>query len=328
MKPSDLAIALRTCYRIRRPAFVWGPPGVGKSDMIQAVARDDKLEVVDFRMALRDPTDVKGFPMPDQATKTMKFFRDAELPTKGKGILFMDELNSAARATQAAGMQLCLDRKIGDYTLPEGWSIIAAGNRDTDMGVTNRMPSPLANRFTHYDYEVNADDWVQWAMNNNISAELIAFIRFRAVLLHAHDPKSAAHAFATPRSWVAADQLRQEEKNQTVAFHHVKGTVGDGPGAEYIAFIKMAAELPSVDEIKMNPDGAVVPQSPGAQWAIATALAVATTTSAFSKFMQYMVRMPTEYQATYVRDAIRKEPTIKKDVVFNKWAVKNEKVIT
>jgi hypothetical protein len=332
MKPSDITLALETCLAQRRPAFLWGPPGVGKSDLTEGLAAKLGIGLIDFRMALRDPTDIKGFPMPDQKSQTMKFYRDGELPTVKthgeRGILFMDELNSSAPATQAAGMQLTLTGKIGDYTLPPGWNIIAAGNRETDKGVVHRMPTPLANRFTHFDYEVNTDDWVHWAQDKGyISAELIAFMRFRPALLFNFNPQSADRAFATPRSWVAAEKLRQAEKVDRIAYEMVKGTVGEGAAGEYWAFLKLIMDLPSVDEIKLNPDKVKIPESPATQYALTTALGMATTETSFERFMIYVTRMPTEFQATYVRDCLRKNDKLKLDKTFMKWALKNETVV-
>lgn len=329
MKPSEVAESIRTCYKLRRPLFVWGPPGVGKSETMAGVAKDLGIGLVDFRMALRDPTDVKGFPMPDQKTGTMKFYRDGELPTEGRGFLFMDELNSSAQATQAAGMQLCLPPfKVGDYILPEGWVPMAAGNREGDRGVVHRMPSPLANRFTHVDYDVNADDFVRWAQDTDQSAELIAFTRFRPNLLFTFDPKLNDRAFGTPRSWVAADEIRREEKNPKVAFELIKGTVGEGNGTEFWSFINLIDKLPSVDEIKLNPGTVPIPDQPATQYAVVTTLATHTKDiSGFERFMIYIERMSKEFQTVYIRDAMRKDPKIKTAKVFTKWAMKNEKVI-
>lgn len=328
MTPSQISSMVRLCRAKRRPLFIWGPPGVGKSDLVATAAKDENIALIDFRMALRDPTDLKGIPWPDQKTGTTKYFRDGELPKDGNGMLFMDELNSAAPATQAAGMQLALyPHRIGDYQLPEGWSIVAAGNRENDRGVVHRMPSPLANRFTHCEYNIAIDDWVHWAQDNSIAPELIAFLRFKPDVLFTFDPKSASHAFATPRSWVAAEELRAAAPDSKIAFEALRGTVGDGPAGEYTAFLKLIAELPSVDEIKLNPDTVPIPKEPATQYAICTALSSATTKTGFSRFMEYIKRMPTEFQAVYIRDSMRKVPELKTDKVFVNWAIKNENVL-
>lgn len=329
MTPANLSLALEVMVRLRRPAFIWGPPGVGKSDLVADIAKRMGIKLLDFRMALRDPTDIKGFPMPDQATSTMKFFRDGELPTKGKGILFMDELVSATPATQAAGMQLCLPPfRIGDYQLPEGWSIIAAGNRETDRAVVHRMPTALANRFTHFDYEVNAGDWVQWALNNGVSAELIAWIRFKENMLFSFDPKTNDRAFATPRSWAATEDIVKSALPDTVKYETIKGTVGEGPGSEYWGFRKLIKDLPTMDEIRKDPKKTKVPEEPATLYALTTTMAMNTKQiSHFDTFMDYVTRFQKEFQAVYVRDCLRKDKTIATSSTFTKWALANKEVI-
>jgi hypothetical protein len=331
MRPSEIKSAVMHCLDINRPAMLWGPPGVGKSDMIEQIAKEAfDGNLVDFRLSLRDPTDLKGFPMPDQKSKKMVFYRDGELPTEGKGILFMDEIVSATPATQAAGMQLTLTGRIGDYKLPPDWRIVAAGNRESDRGVVHRMPTPLANRFSHLDFEHSAEDWVEWALDNNISAGLIAFVRFRPELLFKFDPKMDSKAFPTPRSWVATENMVNERAKKLegmVKFGLLKGTVGEGPGSEYWAFLKMMSELPSIDDILLNPDSTPVPQNNGTRYAIGTLLASKVTVDTFPRFMKYMARMDAEYQVVFARDAIRRDEKIKRVKEFTAWAMKNHEVI-
>jgi hypothetical protein len=336
MTPQNLVIALKRCYHIDRPSMIWGPPGVGKSDLVGQVAeqigkelKDKNFGLIDFRMALRDPTDIKGFPMPDAKTQTMKFFRDGELPRDGRGILFMDELPSATPATQAAGMQLTLGRRIGDYELPKGWTIFAAGNRQSDRGVVHAMPSPLANRMTHFEYDVEPKDWVQWALDHDVSPELIAFIRFKPSLLFDFDPKKSSKAFPTPRSWVATEDFAKSNDPDQVKFECIKGTVGDGPGAEYWGFLKMIDQLPTIEEIRVAPEKTKVPgeDQPSARHAITTLLGAHAGETTFEAFFKYMQRMDKEFQCVYVRDAIRREPKLRTNRAFTQWILNNSDVI-
>ena len=95
------------------------------------------------------------------------------------GILFLDEITSAVPSVSAAAYQLILDRRLGDYLVPDGWAVFAAGNRQGDRGVTYAMPAPLANRFSHYELTLNLDDWVAWAYANGIDERVIGFLRYR-----------------------------------------------------------------------------------------------------------------------------------------------------
>ncbi len=138
---------------IGRPIFIWGPPGIGKSDIIKQMGEDLDAHVIDIRLSLWEPTDIKGIPYFDSDNGKMSWAPPIELPDADmakkhkKIILFMDEMNSAAPAVQAAAYQLVLNRRVGTYYLPDNVLIVAAGNRESDKGVTYRMPAPLANRF-------------------------------------------------------------------------------------------------------------------------------------------------------------------------------------
>ncbi len=263
--------------------------------------------------------------MPDAKSKTMQFYRDGELPTKGKGILFLDELNSAAPATQAAAMQLTLTGKIGDYTLPAGWSILAAGNRESDRSVVNRMPAALSNRFVHLDIEVSLDDWSSWALDNGMPTELISFIRFRTNLLHA--PDYTQRAFPTPRSWAFASQIIDSGLDRDTEFEVLKGTVGEGAAAEFSAFLQVYRDLPTIDEIMLNPDKVAIPDSPATLYALSSAIGAKAKKDTFDRLMQYVGRMPVEFQVVTVRDACRQTAGVASTKAFIKWGIDNSSIV-
>ena len=157
MKASTLKKSLISMIDSKIPVFVWGNPGVGKSSIIKQIANDKAMEFIDLRLSLLDPTDLRGIPFFDVNNKSAVWAKPEFLPDTNSlayGILFLDEINSAPPTVQAAAYQLILDRKIGEYTLPVNYAIVAAGNYESDRGVTYRMPTPLANRFVHLDFEL------------------------------------------------------------------------------------------------------------------------------------------------------------------------------
>jgi MoxR-like ATPase len=176
MKPSDIASSLQLLAQIQKPAFVWGPPGVGKSQVVAQVAALLGIRLIDIRAVLLDPVDLRGLPTVEQGRAAWAI--PAFLPEDGAGILFLDELNAAPPLVQAACYQLVLDRALGEYRLPDGWAVFAAGNREGDRAVTSRMSSALANRFVHLVFEPDLDDWSQWAMGpGDLRPEVVAFLR-------------------------------------------------------------------------------------------------------------------------------------------------------
>jgi len=144
-----------------------------------------------------DPVDLRG--LPRVSGNQTEWVPPKFLPASGEGILFLDELTAAPQMTQAACCQLVLDRKLGEYELPKGWVVIAAGNPASERGVHFAMPRPLRNRFVHLDLEPDFDDWCRWAVKARIRAEIIAFLRFKRDLLHDANVTSDANAWPTPR---------------------------------------------------------------------------------------------------------------------------------
>ena len=198
MKPSELYEALHALIAERVPLHIWGACGVGKSQIVSQVAAELKWQFLDIRAVQLDPVDLRGLPRisADRAEWVPPKF----LPIGGQGILFLDELTSAPQMTQAGCYQLVLDRKLGEYRLPDGWVVMAAGNPASARGVHFSMPRPLRNRFVHLDLEPDFMDWCRWAVQAKIRPEIIAFLRFRPALLHVADASSDVNAWPTPRS--------------------------------------------------------------------------------------------------------------------------------
>jgi ATPase family associated with various cellular activities (AAA) len=327
MKPSSVRTALGYLIAKQRPAFLWGPPGVGKSDVVKQVAEDCKLELRDVRLSLLDPIDLKGFPVVDSAKKKMSWLPPDFLPSSGKGLLFLDEMNAAPQSVQAASYQLILNRRIGEYRLPAGWSVLAAGNRSSDRSVVHAMPAALANRFIHLDFDVSVDDWNAWAMKNGMHSDLRAFIRFRPALLHSFDSAANPRAFPSPRSWAFVNSLYKSGLTQDEEFELVKGTVGEGASAEFSGFVRLIKDLPSVDEVLLDPEKTRLPENPAAMYALTTAIDAKTTVSNMADVMRYIMRMPAEFQVLFMRSVGRRDAKLHSTRVFSDWAVKNQSVL-
>ena len=237
---------------VRRPVFLWGPPGIGKSDIVKQIGDTMGREVIDVRLALWEPTDIKGIPYYNADEKQMVWAPPAELPTDADStaIIFLDELNSAPPAVQAAAYQLILNRRVGTYELPKGVDVVAAGNREGDRGVTYRMPAPLANRFVHLEAKVDFDDWQDWATLNKIHADVVGYVGFAKQDLYDFDPKSASKAFATPRSWAfVSDLLKDDDVDNETLQTLIAGAVGDGLAHKFMAHRKIAGKLPKAIDI-------------------------------------------------------------------------------
>jgi hypothetical protein len=253
--PKAAKRAIQRAFKSKRPIFLWGPPGIGKSDVVKQIGESLEAPVIDVRLSLWEPTDIKGIPYFDSVTGTMKWAPPIELPNEEYArnhehiILFMDEMNSAAPAVQAAAYQLVLNRRVGTYKLPDNVLIVAAGNREADKGVTYRMPAPLANRFTHLEMAVDWDDWFSWAADNRIHKDVVGFLTFSKKDLYDFDPKSGSKAFATPRSWSFVSELLDDDEDEGVLADLTAGSIGEGLAIKFMAHRKVASKLPNPTDI-------------------------------------------------------------------------------
>ena len=327
MKPSEVTSCLNVALACHIPAMIWGPAGAGKSEVVAQVAKQRRVELRDVRLANLDPTDIKGFPVPNAAKKVMTWLPAEFMPTAGKGILFFDELNLADKMTQASCYQLMLTREVGSYKLPPGWDIVAAGNRDTDRGNVVRMAGPLANRLIHLDFEPDLDEWVTHARNSGIDEALIAFLRFRPLLLHSFDAQSKEPAFPSPRTWFFVDAVLKQKPSPATTLGLVNGTVGKAAAIELIGFLDHMHELPDIDEVLAAPARATVPPSPSAKYAITNMLGSQVTEATFAKMLAYMERLPQELGVVFVRDAGITCPKVRLTPAYSAWAAKNHDVV-
>jgi hypothetical protein len=255
LSPNSAKASIKHAIAKRRPIFLWGPPGIGKSDVVHQIGEYMNAHVIDVRLSLWEPPDIKGIPYFDSNQSKMVWAPPAELPDDALAakheniILFLDEMNSAAPAVQAAAYQLILNRRVGQYRLPDNVFIVAAGNREADKGVTYRMPSPLANRFVHLEMTVNFDDWFQWAVNHNIHRDVVGFLTFSKKDLYDFDPKSPSRSFATPRTWSFVSELLDDELDSNTLTDLVSGAVGEGLAVKFMAHRKVASQMPNPTDI-------------------------------------------------------------------------------
>jgi len=256
------------------PVMLWGPPGVGKSQLVTQIGERNNVPVIDIRLSQMEPSDLRGIPFRDH--DLVEWAIPSMLPDAKRhgssGILFLDEITSAVPSVSAAAYQLILDRKLGDYQVPDGWAIFAAGNRQGDRGVTYTMPAPLANRFSHFEIELNLDDWVAWAYQANIDERIIAFLRFRPELLFDFDPSHNPVAFPSPRSWEFAHRGLQKFMNHPrLLLGTLQACVGDAAGIELKAFVDSLDQMPDLDAI-LRGEEVKCPKEIDLQYAVASAL--------------------------------------------------------
>jgi len=242
-------------FRVKRPLFLWGPPGIGKSELVEGITQELGGYMIDLRLGQMEPTDIRGIPFYNKELGKMDWAAPIDLPDEELAsqypmvVLFMDEMNSAAPSVQAAAYQLILNRRIGKYRLPDNVVMVAAGNRESDKGVTYRMPTPLANRFIHQEMKVDFASWQEWAVTNAIHKDVVGYLTFAKQDLYDFDAKSSSRSFATPRTWTFVSELLEEDEDTDTLTNLIAGTVGEGLAVKFMQHRKVAARMPRPEDI-------------------------------------------------------------------------------
>lgn len=330
MKPSNVPAAVRSCFQAGIAPIFMGPPGVGKTEVVKSL-QDEYGDMMIVHGLTHDAVDVHGFPKVIEDAKTgeliTKFSRPGFWPLKERGILFLDEFCSAPGLVQSAFSQLLLNHRIGEHILPKDWHIVLASNRMSDRAIVHQIPSNIANRLIFIDFEVDLDDWTTASMNAGKRPEVIAFCRFAPDALHDFDPsgkkakdKSTEHAFPSPRSWWFVSDILETNPAQNIEVDLIQGAVGKARGTEFISFLRMYRDAPSLDAILMNPKTAPIPEKLSIKYAVAIGLSRRMDVTNIDNAVRYLDRLPVDMGVMSIKQACERDPKVANTNTFRKWA--------
>jgi hypothetical protein len=307
------------------PVFIWGNPGVGKSSLVAQIAKEKNMQFIDLRLSLLDPTDLRGIPFFENETKKAVWAKPEFLPDSNSdefGILFLDEINSAPPTIQAAAYQLILDRKIGEYTLPKNYSIVSAGNYESDRGVTYRMPTPLANRFVHLNFDLDFESWKIWAYGANIDQKVIAYLSYKPSDLFRFDPKSTEKSFATPRSWKFVDDILKSNIDMALVENVIAGAVGKEAASEFVNYCKIMDSLPNINDI-INGIDIEIPTKNSVLYAmnigIVYALKSNNSIKNLGNVLEFSLKLNGEFAVMLIRDLQKNGIDVEQSPMWNSW---------
>lgn len=315
--------------------MVHGSPGTGKSavprEAIRIVAEGEGVDPSKFffqvvMLSQLDQVDLRGIPVPDMSGGVTRWLTPDFFPRdpKARGFLFLDEFNAAPQSVMAPAYQLLLDHQLGNYHVPEGIRIVAAGNLDSDKAIVSRTSSAARNRLQHFRLEADIDEWVQWALTvGNIPPEIVAFLRWKPSSLHKFEPEKDLHAYPSPRSWEMAGKFMRRNTVKELEHAGLSGCIGEGQATELVAFIRVARKMPSVEKIIRDPKGTPVPEMADAQYAIAGALAYRANQDNIGQICTYIARMPGEFAAVVMRDCLTRDKSLSRTRAFIDWAKAN-----
>lgn len=335
--------------------FLWGPPGVGKSDGINELAEvleketGKKVKVTDIRLLLFSPIDLRGVPIADESRQFTDWLKprilDLDPSDKVVNILSLDELSAAPQSVQAAAYQLTLNRSIGEHKLPDNTLVMAAGNRTTDRAVAYKMPSALANRMMHYEICVDFKTWSQWAIEKgNIHPYVLGYLSYDMSKLYITDKSIDEVAFPTPRSWMFVSSILNtlgEIEDIGKCHSIISSCVGMGTAVEFIAWSKVYKDLPKTEDI-FNGKTVSYPNSPDALYALIGSMttyavrreketeANGLTITELENVSRFCANIPADYAMSFYINIIGSKSIqmkLMKSPSFIEWSKRHKRVL-
>ena len=254
-------------HNLKHSILGLGAPGVGKSQIIKQIGNKYGFTVIDLRLAQMSEVEIGGLIYPNEERTKTRWLSPEILPDEdrdGKNtILLLDEITSCPKRVQVAAYQLILDRRVGQYTLPEGTFVVGLGNREDDDGVYIRLAGPLADRFEiHYidvDFKVWRDDF---AIPFKIHPFVLRYLSFKPAALHTQSADPESMIFATPRSWERVSDILKKDQNlkDKTVVNKIAGNIGIVEAAQFVKFINDTRLTVTADEFLNG--RAAAPQDP------------------------------------------------------------------
>lgn len=308
--------------------MVHGSPGIGKSQLVQQVAEQHGLVMVDLRLSQCDPTDLAGFPQIDAARQKAGYLPMDTFPLEGEAppagyngwLLFFDEANSAPKAVQAAAYKILLDRMIGQKKLHKHCALVAAGNLESDGAIVEEMSTALQSRLAHIELQVDPDSWIEWAQTNGVNHKITDYIKFKPSQLYTFRPDHTDKTYACPRTWEFANRvLKVTDDTSPNRLPMLSGTLSEGVAREFLTFCKIYDSLPKPAQIIAAPDTIKVPNEPSILFALTGSLAHNATAQNFDSLMKFIDRLPAEFQVVTMRETVRRNKAMMTHPAVEKW---------
>lgn len=329
---------IERCIRARLVPNLVGSPGLGKSALIHQIAETYNLLVIDLRLSQCDPVDLMGFPHIYQDRNKAGYVPMTTFPIEGDELpinpktgqpysgwlLFLDEANGAEPAVQKAAYKLILDRMVGEFKLHKNVAIVCAGNLETDGALVEEQSTAMQSRMVHMTLELDVPAWLEWARENGIDYRITSYIQWRPEELQRFDPSHEDVTFACPRTWEFASRLISGIEQLIILDKTLlSGTISEGVAREFYGFTKIFEDLPTLESIVKSPNSVPVPTEPSVCWALTGSLGQHATEKNIEPIMQFISRIPKEFQVVALREICRRNKKLKTSAPVLDWVTQN-----
>jgi hypothetical protein len=314
-----------------RPYLYVGPPGCGKTDAQKAIAKITRRKAYLSQPAIDDPTDYKGLPFISEGVA--RFFPigmiNQIMEETEPSLWIIDDLGQAPVAVQNAIMQFVhyRNRELNGNKIPDCVSIAACSNgREHNAGVAG-LTDPLKGRFvTIVEVDTSLESWTEWACANGIDPSIISYLHYRPANLNRFESSKDFNQSPTPRGWESMNDLLHlnygDQHTRTTVF---AGCVGEDAAVEFSAFEDILGSLPNLSAIERG-DNPTLPTKNMALYALAGALSTRglKDPAQLQNVMDYMDRMPSEYQVLWTEIFDKRNPAQTKWKEWTAWCLSHK----
>jgi hypothetical protein len=330
-------------------------PGIGKSSINEQAACDMSVELgcpvayIPFFLSTVEPPDVRGFGIPEKmpsGERRMVYTKAPWMPGGDNGfiaengelrrakagemapcgIINLDEFRQAGQDTQKPAAELFLNRRVGESFLPDHYIVTACSNRENDRSGVQRELAFITNRRMVIKIEPNLQAWVDWAEKQDVHPLAIAFARTKPDAVFADKIPEKSGPFCTPRSLVMLSQYIGEYDMATFT-EAAMGLIGEGTATEFVAFLRVAEQLPKFEEIVANPEKVAVPTRPDASFAAMQMIAHRVCEKTAVQAFKYLSRMSKEFQVAGLRGTFHRVPNVVRSPDFAAWLRDNKSLV-
>lgn len=317
--------------------YLVSSPGMGKSSIAKAIAKEQNLKIIDHRLSTSAPEDLSGLPRFDEDGKA-RFspfadlfpLEDTPIPEGYSGwLLLLDEFPSASKAVQAAAYKLVLDRQVGQHNLHPNVAIMAAGNKATDRAIVNPIGTAMKSRLVHLSMDIDFDEWMQdVALKDNWDKRIIAFLSQYPSKLMDFDPKNTKEAtFCCPRTWEFVNKLLKVTEVNDAKSALFAGAITSGEAVTFVQFVKVFDTIVTVDDIIRNPETCRMPPDKSSSWATIATMMEHVNDDNFEKLSTYANRFDMTFQILFFRSVMIRQPVLRRHQAFSKALVKLSKYL-
>lgn len=324
-----------------------GEPGIGKSSLLELIASQLNMDYAYIDVPNMDLGDI-AMPVVNREKRITEYYPNSRFKLQhGKPLVIMlDEFTKGAEPIKNM-LHPTLEKanpRLGDVSLPKGTVVFLTGNLTTD-GVGDSLKAHSRNRIVPVRVsKPSADEWIEWALNHDIEAEVIAWVsRFPHALAsyldagqgdnpYIYNPRKPQLAFVSPRSLATASNLIRSRRylDADTVIAALSGAVGESAARDMQAYIEFSDQLPTWESTIAHPDTTAIPTSPGACAIVIFGAIAKVTKDTIKPFMQYLQRFDAEWQAVFAINIARnpaKQAIAFSSRAFAEWVGRNQDLL-